>query len=156
MLNHAQGDTLTHTVMMPAEWESSPRGLLALILVLDQFSRHAYRRDHGNNKPHAGSACHEGEDDEDDELDVNAQEQMAVNNKRALDLSKLMLARSWDNMLSPQERIFAIMPMRHSPTLDGLEFVLFKVCMHVCLHACIEMHMWCVWFALWCVPAYIM
>jgi uncharacterized protein (DUF924 family) len=134
-MRYARDSKLTHTAMASAEWESSPRGLLALILVLDQFSRHVYRRDH-DNKPHAGSTCHEGEDDEDDEVGGGAHEQMAVNDKRALELSKLMLARSWDRMLSPQERIFAIMPLRHSPTLDGLELVLFKVRAYVfvCVH----------------------
>ena len=69
----------------------------------------------------------EGEDDDDSDENRNLGNQVAVNDLRAVELSKIMLARSWDDVLSPQERIFAVMPLRHSPTIKGLELVLTKV-----------------------------
>jgi uncharacterized protein (DUF924 family) len=70
-------------------WRKEPATLLALIVVLDQFSRNLYRED-----PRAFS-----------------QDAMA------LDCAQLMLARGWDARLLPVERQFAYLPFEHAEDL---------------------------------------
>lgn len=71
-------------------WESSPRRRLALILVLDQFSRHCYR----------GSAA------------AYAQDQAA------LSLSVSGMQYGADAALDPLERLFFYMPLQHAESLE--------------------------------------
>mgnify|MGYP003684075329 CR=1 FL=1 len=76
--------------------QHGPRGLLALIILLDQFSRHVHRGD---------------------------QHAVQRTDERALSLAQQMLARGWNHRLSATELVFALMPMRHSPTVERLEQV---------------------------------
>ena len=71
-------------------WDSSPRRRLALIVVLDQFSRHFYR----------GTAR------------AFAQDNAAV----SLSVSGMLFGA--DAALDPLERIFFYMPMQHAESLD--------------------------------------
>jgi uncharacterized protein (DUF924 family) len=71
-------------------WESSPRRRLALILVLDQFSRHCYR----------GSAA------------AYAQDQAAL----SLSVSGMQFGA--DAALDPLERVFFYMPLQHAESLE--------------------------------------
>jgi uncharacterized protein (DUF924 family) len=71
-------------------WNSSPRRRLALIVVLDQFTRHCYR-----GTPRAYS-----------------------NDETALRLSVDGLMVGADATLDPVERIFFYMPMQHAESLD--------------------------------------
>jgi uncharacterized protein (DUF924 family) len=67
-------------------WERTPRGMLALVIVLDQFSRNLHR-DHAH--AFAGDA-------------------------RALKLARRMVASGWDRALSPLERQFVYLPFQHA------------------------------------------
>lgn len=75
------------------EWASSPRGTLALVILLDQLTRNIYR---DTPKAFAGDA-------------------------RALALSREAVARGDDRALSPVERIFLYMPHMHSEDLEVQE-----------------------------------
>jgi uncharacterized protein (DUF924 family) len=70
-------------------WAQTPRGRLALIVVLDQFSRNVYR----------GSALSYAQDE------------------KALELAVEGIAAEMDRELSPMERIFFWMPLGHSEDL---------------------------------------
>lgn len=71
------------------EWESTPRGTLALILVLDQFSRNIHR-DHA--EMYAGDAM-------------------------AVDLSLKGIEEGTDRKLLPRERVFFYMPLMHAESV---------------------------------------
>jgi uncharacterized protein (DUF924 family) len=71
-------------------WESSPRRRLALIVLLDQFSRHFYR----------GTA------------------QAYTTDHEALSLSVSGMLLGADGALDPLERIFFYMPLQHAESLD--------------------------------------
>jgi uncharacterized protein (DUF924 family) len=75
------------------EWSASPRGRLALIIVLDQLSRNIHRGD--------------------------AQTYEADEQARAQTLEGL--ARGHDRELSPIERLFFYMPLEHSEQLEHQE-----------------------------------
>ena len=70
-------------------WAGEPPGLLALIVVLDQFSRNLYRDD-----PRA-----------------------FAQDERALSAARLMVERRWDETLLPVERLFAYLPFEHAEDL---------------------------------------
>jgi uncharacterized protein (DUF924 family) len=76
-----------------AGWESSPRRRLALIVLLDQFSRHFYR----------GTA------------------QAYARDHEALSLSVSGMLYGADAALDPLERIFFYMPLQHAEALDVQE-----------------------------------
>jgi len=76
-----------------AAWDSSPRRRLALIVLLDQFSRHVYR----------GTA------------------QAYRNDHDALSLSISGMLVGADAALDPIERIFFYMPLQHAESLDVQE-----------------------------------
>ena len=76
-----------------AGWDSSPRRRLALIVLLDQFSRHVYR----------GTA------------------QAYGNDHAALSLSISGMLLGADAALDPVERIFFYMPLQHAESLDVQE-----------------------------------
>ena len=72
------------------EWERSPRATLALIILLDQFSRNIYR-----GKPGA-----------------------FTQDRQALNLSLRGVERGFDKELHPVMRVFFYMPFMHSEDLD--------------------------------------
>jgi len=76
-----------------SSWDSSPRRRLALIVLLDQFSRHCYR----------GTAR------------AYAQDHAAL----SLSLSGMLYGA--DAALDPVERIFFYMPLQHAESLDVQE-----------------------------------
>ena len=78
----AASGALTH-------WQESEAGMLALILVLDQFSRNLYR-----GSPRA-FACDPG----------------------ALDLAQTLAARPGFEHFTAQQKMFAVMPMMHAEDL---------------------------------------
>ncbi|APV50378.1 hypothetical protein BWI17_12145 [Betaproteobacteria bacterium GR16-43] len=71
------------------EWEREPRPALALLVVLDQFSRNLYRND-----PRA-----------------------FAQDARALAVAESMLARGWDRELWPLARQFVYLPLEHAEDL---------------------------------------
>eukprot|EP00051_Salpingoeca_urceolata_P022630 m.373220 g.373220 ORF g.373220 m.373220 type:complete len:242 (+) comp19996_c0_seq28:256-981(+) len=85
------------------QWHNSPRTLAALIIVLDQFSRHIHR-------------SHRSRVDE--------------NDKRALALAQKLVAAGWLQSLEPEVYVFALMPLRHTPTIDRLRCVMDLVDRH--------------------------
>ncbi|MBL0141546.1 MAG: DUF924 domain-containing protein [Betaproteobacteria bacterium] len=80
-------------------WRGDPDSLLALIVVLDQFSRNLYRDD-----PRAFS-----------------QDAMA------LDCAQLMISQGWDAARLPVERQFAYLPFEHAedPAMQDRSIALF-------------------------------
>jgi tRNA(Ile)-lysidine synthetase-like protein len=80
-------------------WIAEPLSLCALIVVLDQFSRHIYRN----------------------------VERPPQNDAKALELSELMLKRRWHLYLPVPMEVFSLMPLRHSPTIPRLERVLEEI-----------------------------
>ena len=97
------GDLLTaaETGALQA-WTETPRGSLALIIVLDQFSRHCYR-----GRPR--------------------EEEIETNDRTALAVAEACLAAGWDKGLTVPEEVFLLMPLRHTPTVARLEVVLGKL-----------------------------
>jgi uncharacterized protein (DUF924 family) len=77
-------------------WARDANGSLALILLLDQFSRHVHRGDAGI---------------------------IGANDVRALALAQSLLSRGLQDQLKAEELVFALMPLRHSPTVERLEQV---------------------------------
>ncbi len=69
-----------------SDWEDSPEGLLALIILLDQFSLNLYR---GMDKAYL-------------------QSQMAIS------LSEKMIETGWIETLTPAEKLFVYLPFEHS------------------------------------------
>ena len=80
-------------------WRGSPVPAVCLVVVLDQFSRHVYRR---RGEQHLQPAA----------------------DARALAVAEELLARGWQDRLSAPELVFSLLPLRHSPTLDRLQRVL--------------------------------
>ncbi len=76
-----------------ADWKDSPRGLLALVIILDQFPRNMFR-----GSPQAFAS---------DDL--------------ALTLTELGIAKGFNVRLSPQERQFLYMPLQHAEKIDVQE-----------------------------------
>ena len=74
---------------VPDDWRASPRGTLAAVIVLDQFSRNIHR----------GTA------------------RAFENDAAALQLAKDAVARGDDQALNAQERPFLYMPFEHSENL---------------------------------------
>ena len=75
------------------DWCATPRGALARVVVLDQFTRNVFR---GTPQAFAGDA-------------------------RALATAKDAIARGFDAALSAQERRFLYMPFEHSESRDDQE-----------------------------------
>lgn len=76
-----------------ADWENSARGVLALIVLFDQFARNIYR---GKKEMYAGDA-------------------------RAQKLSQKLIQTGKDRELPHQFRLFAYMPLMHSERLADQE-----------------------------------
>jgi uncharacterized protein (DUF924 family) len=70
-------------------WSETPRGTLALIILLDQFSRNLHR-----NSPKAFAA-----------------------DAKARDIARTAIAQGFDQMLEPVERMFVYLPFEHSENL---------------------------------------
>lgn len=75
-------------------WENHHRGTLALIVVMDQFSRHMFR-----NTPHAFAY-----------------------DQKALDLCLRGIEREYDHLLSLLERAFFYFPLMHSESTEMQSF----------------------------------
>jgi uncharacterized protein (DUF924 family) len=82
------------------DWAGAPHSMLALLLVLDQFSRNLYR---GDSRAFAQDA-------------------------RALGCARQVIDREWDLALLPVERQFCYLPFEHSERLDDQDraFALFS------------------------------
>ncbi|EGZ19823.1 hypothetical protein PHYSODRAFT_497846 [Phytophthora sojae] len=86
--------------------DESPDACVALILVLDQFSRHVYR---------------------DRNAAANA-EQLKRNDAHALAIvEQSLLPKRWHETLPVPRFVFALMPLRHSPTPERLNDVLAAI-----------------------------
>lgn len=77
-------------------WLEAPREALALLVLLDQFALNIYRNEA------RGYRCSEA----------------------AIRPAKAILARGWEAVLSPAERIFLYMPLEHSESLADQELCL--------------------------------
>jgi len=82
------------------EWESSPEGALAIVLVLDQFSRNAYR---GTAEAFAGDRV-------------------------AIEVAKRAIEAGFDKQVAPSGRVFFYHPFEHSESVteQNRSIVLFE------------------------------
>ncbi|KAJ0399623.1 hypothetical protein P43SY_008820 [Pythium insidiosum] len=80
------------------DWKATKASFVALIVVMDQFSRHVYRHEN--------------------------REQLRANDVVAVRLTEELKARSWHHELPVPWFVFAMMPIRHTPTADGLRGLL--------------------------------
>ncbi len=82
------------------DWAGAPRSMLALLVVLDQFSRNLYRED----------------------------ARAFAQDARALECAKRVIDREWDLLLRPVERQFCYLPFEHSESLEDQDraFALFS------------------------------
>ena len=87
-------------------WRRTPRGALALIVLLDQLGRHAYR----------GQRALVAEAD-------------AI----ALLVCTDLFERGWDAQLGAAQLVFALMPWRHQPTEPRLEQALSRAEARLCV-----------------------
>jgi uncharacterized protein (DUF924 family) len=89
-----------------AQWKDDNRATVALIIVLDQFSRHIYRL--------RGLAS--------DHCDRKAADTLA------LAVAEELTSRpGWDDDLSVPEFVFSLMPFRHSATIERLQGVMASI-----------------------------
>ena len=75
------------------EWQATPQGALALVLLLDQFARNMFR-----DTP-----------------------QMFATDDQALEIAKEAIARQFDAHLSPVQRLFLYLPLEHSENATDQE-----------------------------------
>jgi len=78
---------------MLAEWRLTPAGCLALVILLDQFPRNMFR---GSAKAFAADSL-------------------------ARDAARTILENGWDKAMTPDERMFAYLPLEHSESLVDQE-----------------------------------
>lgn len=104
LVDAASGGELDH-------WTQTPRGTLALLILLDQFPRNLYR---GDARAFAGDAKAQG-------------------------ITLAVIARGEDRLLQPVERVFVYLPLEHAEDLDLQDrcVVLFEALL---AHAPREMH----------------
>jgi uncharacterized protein (DUF924 family) len=93
LLNAAEGSELL-------AWKAQKESFVALILLLDQFSRHIYRHDAGKR---------------------------ASNDVAALALAEEFVHAGFHLQVPVPYFVFALMPFRHSATPDRLEMVLKEI-----------------------------
>jgi uncharacterized protein (DUF924 family) len=86
-LHHSAGEGLLD------DWLGSPQGVLALVILLDQFSRNLFR-----GSPKAFSM-----------------------DSKALKISKKAILQGFDQLLGEEQRLFLYMPFMHSETLADQE-----------------------------------
>lgn len=79
-----------------------PRAATALVVVLDQFSRHVYRGASGRT-------------------------QIQANDRLALSVTETMLQRGWERALPVPYQVFMLMPLRHTPTVDRLRHLMERI-----------------------------
>lgn len=99
-LRYAHGD------MLDSWLEYGPLGYLALIIVLDQFSRHIFRFK---------------------EIPADSDERKLCDSKALAIAEKLVQRPEWFKSFTVAQHVFSLMPFRHSATLDRLRYVLESI-----------------------------
>jgi uncharacterized protein (DUF924 family) len=95
-------------------WLDQISSTIALIIILDQFSRHIYRQL---------------------DLPSDAQERI-LTDQLALSITEKLISSSssWDLNLQVDQFVFSLMPFRHSATLGRLQFVLNSIDEKIATH----------------------
>ena len=88
-----------------SSWKTNPESYLALIIVLDQFSRHIYRSST-------------------DEHLIKIQKSTDL----AIEYASDMIEKGWDLQLSGLKRLFVLLPFRHSKQLQNIMYAKKKIC----------------------------
>lgn len=88
-------------------WRHARDSTVALILVLDQFSRHVYRITSDNDPENEKRA-----------------KQRAENDAYAFELANEVLSKQWHVDMAVPHFVFVMMPVRHSPTAASLQVLL--------------------------------
>ncbi len=79
-------------------WRKTPRGAMALIILLDQFSLQLYRE----------------------------QPKSYRQSELALPIAREVIAQGWECLLTPAERTFLYLPFEHSEKLEDQDFCVLK------------------------------
>ena len=135
--------------LLTSSWSKRPRSLVALILLLDQFSRSAFRLfgpmvylDGGMFLPHTlvvRNRLPYFRQGPDSKLSprlmsphnaltrrhifrgrADRDERVGACDRRALPLAESLLAKGWQQKLTVEQHVFALMPLRHTPRLVSL------------------------------------
>ena len=78
-------------------WRQTPRGCVALIVLLDQMGRHIHREQ---------------------------RQLIDTADSHALKVCNAFLEQGWDRKLTPVQLVFSLMPLRHQPNISRLEDVM--------------------------------
>lgn len=103
------------------EWQKTPKELLALLILFDQLGRHI-KRHHTRMKregPTEGGT-EEGKEGGEEGGTARSYPSQGQTDGIALGLAREMQSRGWLSHLhlSVPEHVFALMPLRHSPTVE--------------------------------------
>lgn len=92
-------------------WLTHKLSTIALIIILDQFSRHIYRP-----------------------LPSDAMERLVADQYALQVAERLTSTPNWDKGLTIDQFIFSLMPFRHSATLNRLQYVLESIDQRLSIH----------------------
>lgn len=84
-------------------WKDNPLSFFSLIIILDQFSRNIYR---------------------------NNTEQIIKNDKLCLTLCREIIEKGFDNKLTFSQKIFLLLPFRHSKDLYNIYYCIQKIILY--------------------------
>eukprot|EP00939_MAST-03C_sp_MAST-3C-sp1_P004687 g4687.t1 len=98
---------LSSDAALRGEWVKNPKGALAAVIVLDQFSRHIFRSDR------------EGDGQK-------------LADQIALSLASEVRRLGWHRGYDDPELVFLLMPLRHSPSISRLQQVLRECDSRLC------------------------
>lgn len=90
---HYEADVVRATLGEHDDWLESPRGCLALIILLDQFSLNLYRE----------------------------QPRSYRQSELAIPITRRIITRGWEKELTEVERVFVYLPLEHSELLPDQE-----------------------------------
>ena len=96
LIKKAENNQLNH-------WKKKPQSFLALVILLDQFSRNVYR---------------------------NNIIRIEINDKICLEFCKEMISKGFDKELSFSQKIFLLLPFRHSKDLYNIYYCLKKISLY--------------------------
>lgn len=91
---HYETDVIAAADGKLESWKQTPKGTLALIILLDQFSLNLYRE----------------------------QPRSYRQSELAIPLARHLIDRGWEWTLTPMERVFAYLPFEHSENLEDQEY----------------------------------
>ena len=96
LIKKAENNQLNH-------WKDTPQSFLALVILLDQFSRNIYR---------------------------NNILKIEINDRICLEFCKEIISKDFDKRLSFSQKIFLLLPFRHSKDLYNIYYCIKRVALY--------------------------